>query len=67
MSDIEFINLFFLLPLLMSLSGLDFFFIYAFGLSHFYNEKTKSFKVIYNFLNRKWYFDKLYNELIAQN
>jgi NADH:ubiquinone oxidoreductase subunit 5 (subunit L)/multisubunit Na+/H+ antiporter MnhA subunit len=28
--------------------------------------KTKSFKVIYNFLNRKWYFDKLYNELIAQ-
>jgi proton-translocating NADH-quinone oxidoreductase chain L len=69
MSDIEFINLFFkLLPLLMSLSGAGLaFFIYAFGLSHFYNtKKTKSFKVIYNFLNRKWYFDKLYNELIAQ-
>ena len=39
------------------------------------NFSTKSFKwkisfigkKIYNFLNRKWYFDKVYNEIISQN
>jgi NADH:ubiquinone oxidoreductase subunit 5 (subunit L)/multisubunit Na+/H+ antiporter MnhA subunit len=69
MSDIEFINLFFkLLPLAMSLTGAGLaFFIYAFGLTSFYNtKKTKNFKIIHNFLNRKWYFDRIYNEFIGQ-
>lgn len=69
MSDIEFIDLFFkLLPLIMSLIGAGLaFFIYAFGLPFFYStKKTKSFKLFYNFLNRKWYFDKLYNEYVGQ-
>ena len=44
------------------------YFIYSFGLEYFYTiKKTKSFKLIYNFLNRKWYFDRLYNEFIGQN
>jgi proton-translocating NADH-quinone oxidoreductase chain L len=69
MSDIEFVGLFFkLLPLLMSLIGAGLaFYMYAFGLPFFYNiKKTKSFNVIYHFLNRKWYFDRLYNEFIGQ-
>lgn len=69
MSDIEFIDLLSkLFPLLMSLTGAGLaFFIYAFGLSSFFkNKKTKSFKIVYNFLNRKWYFDRLYNEFIGQ-
>lgn len=70
LSDIEFINLFFkLLPLIMSLTGAAAaYFIYAFGLNSFYNiKKTKIFKVLYNFLNKKWYFDRIYNEFIGQN
>jgi proton-translocating NADH-quinone oxidoreductase chain L len=69
LSDIEFIDLFFkLLPLLMSLAGAGMaYFVYAFGLSSFYSiKKTKNFKIVYNFLNRKWYFDRLYNEFISQ-
>jgi proton-translocating NADH-quinone oxidoreductase chain L len=69
MLDVEFIDLFFkLLPLLMSLIGAGLaFFIYAFDLSFFFHvKKTKSFKIIYNFLNRKWYYDRLYNEFMGQ-
>jgi len=70
LSDIEFIDLFYkLLPLMISLFGaFSAYFIYSFGLQYFYSiKKTKSFKLIYNFLNRKWYFDRLYNEFIGQN
>ena len=28
---------------------------------------TKSFKIIYNFFNKKWYFDRIYNQLITNN
>jgi proton-translocating NADH-quinone oxidoreductase chain L len=70
LSDIEFVDLFHkLLPLIISLTGASLaYFIYAFGLDYFYSiKKTPSFKVIYNFLNRKWYFDRVYNEFIGQN
>jgi NADH-ubiquinone oxidoreductase chain 5 len=70
LSDIEFVDLFHkLLPLIISLTGASLaYFIYAFGLDYFYSiKKTSSFKVIYNFLNRKWYFDRVYNEFIGQN
>jgi len=70
LSDIEFIDLFHkLLPLIISIFGASSaYFIYSFGLEYFYTiKKTSWFKAIYNFLNRKWYFDRLYNEFIGQN
>ena len=70
LSDIEFVDLFHkLLPLMISLAGASLaYFLYAFGLDFFYKiKKTSSFKIIYNFLNRKWYFDRVYNEFIGQN
>ena len=70
LSDIEFIDLFHkLLPLIVSLLGaFSAYFIYAFGLNSFYEiKKTTIFKIFYNFLNRKWYFDRIYNEFIGQN
>jgi proton-translocating NADH-quinone oxidoreductase chain L len=69
LSDIEFIDLFHkLLPLIISILGASFaYFLYAFGLEFFYTiKKTVLFKRIYNFLNRKWYFDRLYNEIFGQ-
>jgi len=69
LSDVEFIDLFHkLLPLIITLIGASFsYFLYAFGLEYFYTfKKSRGFKVIYNFLNRKWYFDRVYNEFIGQ-
>ena len=69
LSDIEFIDLFHkLLPLIVTLSGAFYaYFLYSINLEHFYEvKKTKTFKVFYNFLNRKWYFDRVYNQLIGQ-
>jgi proton-translocating NADH-quinone oxidoreductase chain L len=69
MSDIEFINLFFkLFPLILSILGTTLaYFMYAFNLNFFYDiKKTKNFKYFYNFINRKWYFDRIYNEFIGQ-
>lgn len=70
LSDIEFIDLFFkLLPLILTLSGTFLaYLIYSFGLgSYFEVKKTYLFKTFYNFLSRKWYFDRLYNQIIGQN
>ena len=70
LSDIEFIDLFHkLLPLIVSLSGaFGAYFLYSFGLDFFLNiKRSRSFKVIYNFLNKKWYFDRLYNQFIGQS
>jgi proton-translocating NADH-quinone oxidoreductase chain L len=69
LSDIEFIDLFYkLLPLIISILGASLaYFLYSFNLVSFYGlKKTRSFKVLYNFLNRKWYFDRLYSQLIGQ-
>ena len=30
-------------------------------------KKSKSFKSFYTFFNKKWYFDKFYNQFISQN
>jgi proton-translocating NADH-quinone oxidoreductase chain L len=70
LSDIEFIDLFHkLFPLILTILGASFaFFIYLLNLNRFYIIKqTKIFKFIFNFLSKKWYFDKLYNTLISQN
>jgi NADH:ubiquinone oxidoreductase subunit 5 (subunit L)/multisubunit Na+/H+ antiporter MnhA subunit len=70
LSDIEFIDLFHkLLPLIISLIGAFFaYFLYSFNLKKFYFiKKNRYFKIFYNFLNKKWYFDRLYNQFLAQN
>jgi proton-translocating NADH-quinone oxidoreductase chain L len=67
--DIEFIDLFYkLLPLLFSLIGMIFaYFLYCFNLNFLYTiKKTPIFKFIYFFLFKKWYFDRIYTEIISQ-
>ena len=67
--DIEFIPVLFkLFPLIFSIIGAIFaYFLYTFNLSEFYMFKqTLIFKYIYNFLNKKWYFDRIYNEKVSQ-
>jgi NADH-ubiquinone oxidoreductase chain 5 len=67
--DIEFVNLFYkLLPLFVTILGAFFaYFIYSFNLDkYFLIKKTKIFKKFYTFFNKKWYFDRIYNEIITQ-
>jgi NADH:ubiquinone oxidoreductase subunit 5 (subunit L)/multisubunit Na+/H+ antiporter MnhA subunit len=33
----------------------------------YYIKKSKLFKICYNFFSRKWYFDRIYNQIIGQN
>ena len=66
--DIEFIPLFIkLIPLFLTLSGIFFScYIYFFHLEFLYSIKQhSSYKQIYFFFNRKWYFDKIYFFLIG--
>jgi len=70
LSDIEFVSLFNkLLPLLVTLLGTFLaYFLYSVNLEEYFEiKKTKNYKIIYNFLSRKWYFDRLYNQIISQN
>lgn len=70
LADIEFINLFAkLYPLILTIAGSCFaYFLYAVELNSFFIIKQKpGFKYIYAFLNKKWYFDRFYNEFISQN
>jgi NADH-ubiquinone oxidoreductase chain 5 len=66
--DIEFISFYKGLPLLFVFLGIIIAVLCCtFFNKMFYNFKTTtSFKVIYNFLIKKWYFDRLYNEIIGQ-
>jgi len=43
------------------------YYLYSFYNNFLVSLKLDKFKNIYIFLNKKWFFDKLYNELIAQN
>jgi proton-translocating NADH-quinone oxidoreductase chain L len=58
-----------ILPLLLTLSGaLLAYFLYTFHLKTMYLWKVSRFgRTLYNFFNRKWYFDKIYSEGVAQN
>jgi proton-translocating NADH-quinone oxidoreductase chain L len=70
MSDIEFLNIEFkLLPLIITLLGLlSAYCVYAFGVFKFFQIKTdKTFKTLAAFFNKKWYFDRIYNEFIVQS
>jgi len=67
--DAEFISLFYkLLPVILSLFGATLSFIlYNFQFQFLFNLKLSFLgKKIYNFFNRKWFFDKIYNECFGQ-
>ena len=66
--DIEFIDFYKGLPLLFVCFGVIIAIICCSILNKmFYTLKTTTvFKSIYNFLIKKWYFDRLYNELVGQ-
>nr|UQT68319.1 NADH dehydrogenase subunit 5 [Nothophytophthora sp.] len=69
MIDAEFLPTFFkLLPVILSFGGLfSAFYLYFFKFRFLYNLKISENGVyLYNFLNRKWYFDKIYYEFINQ-
>lgn len=68
-SDIEFIDLKFkILPLIVTLLGASSsFFLYKYAMSDYFVLKQKQgFITMYNFFNKKWYFDRIYNEFITQ-
>ena len=58
-----------LLPLILSLSGAGLaFFLYNYNFKYLcYKPLNTNLYKLYTFLNRKWFFDKIYNELIGQN
>jgi len=67
--DAEFASQFFkILPVCLSLAGASSaFFFYTFFSKDLYLIKTSFVgRKIYNFLNKKWFFDKFYNEFINQ-
>jgi len=69
MIDAEFLPTFFkLLPVILSFCGLfGAFYLYFFKFKFLYNLKISEYGLyFYNFLNRKWYFDKIYYEFINQ-
>ena len=67
--DAEFVEFFYkILPVTLSLSGATLSFIlYNFQSSILFSVKTSFFgRKVYSFLNKKWFFDKMYNELFGQ-
>lgn len=67
--DAEFINPFFkLLPVCLSFFGLFLaFFLYRFKSNILFKIKISTIgKKLYNFFNKKWFFDKIYNEYFGQ-
>lgn len=69
MIDAEFIDHFYkVLPVILSLLGASSSFLfYTFGSKLLFKIKVSFLgKKIYNFLNKKWFFDKIYNEYIGQ-
>ena len=67
--DAEFISSFYkILPVYLSLLGALFaYLLYGFGFRILYNlQQSILWKKIYSFLNRKWFFDKIYNECLSQ-
>jgi NADH-ubiquinone oxidoreductase chain 5 len=69
MVDAEFINHFFkVLPVILSIFGATSAFIfYTFSKQFLFKIKISYLgKKVYNFLNKKWFFDKVYNEYLSQ-
>jgi NADH-ubiquinone oxidoreductase chain 5 len=68
--DVEFIPLNYkLLPLQASISGIIFaYLLHSIHLKSFYLlKRTSRFRTFYNFISKKWYFDRLYNGIFVQN
>ena len=68
--DAEFISqVWKLLPVCLSIFGASLsFYLYTFGTQILYDWKVSSKgKNLYNFLNKKWFFDKVYNEYITKS
>jgi NADH-ubiquinone oxidoreductase chain 5 len=68
--DAEFLYPFFkLLPVILSFGGLfSALYLYFYKFKFLFNLKTSTYGLLfYNFLNRKWFFDKLYTELLNQH
>jgi NADH-ubiquinone oxidoreductase chain 5 len=69
MLDIEFLNLEYkLLPLLVTILGiLGALYVYIYKVEEYYVfKKTTIVKLLFNFFNKKWYFDRVYNQVIVQ-
>lgn len=70
MTDIEFLNILIkLCPLFLTLMGVAFaFYIYTYGVYKFLFIKQTSnvFYFFYNFFNKKWYFDRVYNQYFVE-
>jgi NADH-ubiquinone oxidoreductase chain 5 len=67
--DSEFVtHIYKVLPVILSLLGVSSsFLLYLFGSQLLVQLKMSTFgKKIYNFFNKKWFFDKVYNEYISQ-
>ena len=67
--DAEFVEFFYkILPVTLSLFGASLsFFLYNFQNNILVSLKTSFFgRKIYTFLNKKWFFDKIYNECVSQ-
>ena len=70
LSDIEFIDWKIkILPLIITLLGASTsFLLYKYFINFYFNlKKNKNFILAYTFFNKKWYFDRMYNEFITQN
>jgi len=68
--DIEFISIIpKLMPFFLTLLGALFCYVlYSFYSLDFYaNKMSKVFNLLFTFFNKKWYIDRIYNELISQN
>jgi len=68
--DAEFINQFIkLLPVIVTILGFSLSFLcYAFFNNFLFKLKISTFgNKIYTFLNKKWFFDKIFNEYLSQN
>lgn len=70
MTDIEFLDIKFkLLPLIVTILGILFAYsLYRFQIHNYFLLKRDSNKLynIINFLNKKWYFDRIYNQFIVE-
>lgn len=69
MTDIEFLDIHYkLLPLVVTIiGGVAAYFLYNFKLKEYYAFKKSSLaKSIFNFFNKKWYFDRIYNQFVVQ-
>ncbi len=69
LSDIEFLNINYkLLPLYLTIAGSALsYLIYGFYIKQYFSIKSSDiYKNIYTFFNKKWFFDRIYNQHIVQ-